>query len=243
MSNKINRFFVSFLFFFPLLGKTAPLPAKDSLLNKADQLFQYEDFTPAIDIYEGLVEEGYFQEELLYRLAFMHEQQENYPEAIYYLRKIQWEIGGDNLNDKVNQLMDKGNRERLSAGDSWGTYRLFVNHWQWWLLGALVIFSILSGLLVFMKFGPIPSAIGLVSGGLAVIIGIILIQHLWFNPPKAVIMKSTAFYELPAYSSPFSALPIGVGATVTIIKKEDIWVLVSMGKFEGWVPNFVIKEI
>ena len=49
----------------------------------------------------------------------MHEQEGRFPESIYYLRKLQWEIGGNHLDDKIEQLMDKANRERLSSGESW----------------------------------------------------------------------------------------------------------------------------
>ena len=243
MSNKIQIFFVTYLFVFPFWVKAVPFTMADSLLNRAEQAYEYEDYPNAIHLYEQLAEQGYFHEKMLYRLAFMHEQAGNYPQSIYYLRKLQWEIGGDHLNDKIDQLMDLGSRSRFSSGEHWSAYRLWINHYQWWLVAAMILLGVIAAGLVIVRLGAIIKAFGLVSAGFSVILGILLIHHVWFYAPKAVIMKSSALYELPAYSSSYQNLPVGKGATVTILDEEDIWCFISMDKFRGWVPRFVLREI
>ena len=68
-------------------------------------------------------------------------------------------------------------------------------------------------------------------------------EHYWRSKPRAVVMQATHFYEQPAFSANKRSLPIGPGATVIIRESQDIWYRVSMGKFESWVPKFVLREL
>lgn len=221
--------------------QAGPSPEVDSLIAKASYLFDYENFRESIEAYETALKAGYCEPNMLYRLAYMHEQTGNYPASIFYLRKLEWETGGDNFPEKIEQLMGKAHRERLSSGESWSSYRLFVNHYFSWLAGLLVLLSVLTAALVIPKLNGILTAIGLFSGSVAVIIALMLIGHYWFHPQRAVMIQPTSYYEQPAFGAPYRNLPIGTGATVTLLEKKDIWYHIEMNQFDAWVPEFTLR--
>ncbi|MDX2249080.1 MAG: hypothetical protein SF052_19990 [Bacteroidia bacterium] len=215
----------------------------DSLLKRASEKFEYENFTEAIEIYEQLMEVGFLQEEMLYRLAFMHEKKENFSTSIYYLRKIQWEFGGKRIEEKIGLLMEKANRERLSPGEVWTSYRLFLHHHYFSLTILLGIVTFLSGTIFIRRLHEILRAMGILSGFAAVLLGLALLEQFFFSPRLAVVMQNTAFYDAPAFGANFRSLPIGQGSTVIIIDTQDVWHHISMDQFDTWVPAFVVREI
>ncbi|MEM6807182.1 MAG: hypothetical protein AAF696_37620 [Bacteroidota bacterium] len=224
------------------MAEGAEIKALDSLLTEADTYFRYDRFEPSIEIYEKLYQEGYFQEEMLYRLAFMHEQAKNYPASIYYLRKLQWEIGGENLEEKIQQLMINASKERLSPGESWSFYRLFVQHHYTKLSILLMALASLALIFVFLpRIWTLRLAVVFAVLGLG--LGIILLDQRWAYAPKAVVISSSRYYELPSFASSHHSFPIGPGATVEILDIQDIWAKVRMEQFEAWVPSFVIRQI
>lgn len=242
MSNYFVFIFSLFLISFPQNGKTAEINALDSLLSEANTYFQYDRFDQAIQIYEELYKEGYYQEEMLYRLAFMKEQVRDFPSSIYYLRKIQWEIGGHNLEEKIQQLMISASRERLSPGESWPTYRLYLQHFYTKISIAMMIAVGLGLLLIF-----IPSSwtlnFAIFFACLGLIMGIMLLEQRWTYKPKAVVMNTSRYYEIPSFAAQHHALPIGPGATVQVLEVQDVWAHVQMNQFQAWVPRFIIQEL
>ena len=243
MSNKTGGIFsiIFALSFSTLLAN--PQTERDSLLQLAESQFEYEQYPSAIAIYESLYEKGYFQEQMLYRLAYMHEQLGQFPQSIFYLRKLQWEVGGDHINEKVIQLMDKVSRERLSTGEGWTGYRLFLKRNQRLLIFLTGICILLSTVFLFIKKSSWSNSLATGLATLALLIAGLMIEQQIRIQPKAVVMQPTLFYELPAYAATPKSLPIGPGATVTIKAEQDIWCHISMGQFESWVPTSVIRKL
>ena len=243
MSNKTRGIFsiIFTLSFSSLLAN--PQIQRDSLLQLAESQFEYEQYPAAIAIYEALYEEGYFQEQILYRLAYMHEQLGQFPQSIFFLRKLQWEMGGDHINEKVNQLMDKVSRERLSTGESWTGYRLFLKRHQKLLMLLIGICILLATVFLTLKKYRWTNSLATGFATFSLILTCLMIEQHFRTKPKAVVMRPTLFYELPAYAATPKSLPIGPGATVSIQAEQDIWCRISMGQFESWVPTSVIKKL
>lgn len=215
----------------------------DSLQSYAKHLFDYERYPEAIQVYEALLGQNYFQADMLYRLAFMHEQLQDYPQSIYYLRKLQWEIGGTHLEAKIEQLMDKGSRGRLSAGEAWSSYAIWIHHHEHWLISLMLLGTILAA-----GSFLLPSRLWRITLGLSLSSLVIGLSTIWLTQQldldkKAVVMQKSAYYDLPGYAATYRTLPISPGATVSILEEQDIWCHISMGQFQTWVPKFVIKEI
>lgn len=243
MSNKIRIFFWIFSIGLGATPIVAPATPIDSLQSYARHLFDYERYPEAIQVYEDLFQQGYFQPDMLYRLAFMYEQLQEYPQSIYYLRILQWEIGGAHLEAKIEQLMDKGSRERLSAGEAWSPFELWIHHNENILITLLIISTILAAASLL-----IPGRIWKMVIGMSLSASVLITAGMWMYQQlepetKAVVMQKSAYYDLPGYAATYRTLPISPGATVTILQEQDIWCNISMGQFQTWVPKFVVKEI
>lgn len=243
MSNKIRIFFCICCISVSAHAVNIEPQQIDSLEAQAKYFFDYEQYPDAIQTYLTLLKGGYLQADMLYRIAFMYEQLHQYPESIYYLRKLQWQLGGPHLNAKIEQLMDKGSRERLSAGESWGAYRLWIQHNMTLLISGCIAAAVIALLSLLLPFKKWSLGIGLFAAALTLFIGGVWIEHTYNHPTKAVIMQKSAYYDLPGYAASYRTLPISPGATVSVLQEQDIWCQISMGQFQTWVPKFVINEI
>jgi hypothetical protein len=241
-----NKFIIFFYFLFPtlLMGAT-PLSVvqRDSLLQRADYLFQYEQFAEAGLTYETLLQQGYFQEKMLYRMAFMAEEEEQYAQSIYYLRKLQWEIGGENLSEKIIQLMDQSSRERVSSGESWSSLQVSVHQQYRGLFLGLLLLTCLGVLSLWWPNPPLGRWLGIGAAGLSICLSLLWLRTQNTETRLGVVMYPTMSYNLPGYGADFRNLPISPGATVQVLEQQDIWQRISMGQFEAWVPGFVVREI
>jgi len=132
MSN-IQKAFLPLLFFSLLSTQAIASPQisrADSITKRAEYLFRFEKYKEGISAYETLYQEGYFTEKSLYRLAFMHEQEGNFASSIYYLRKIQWEYGGPNIESKIAQLLRQYRQGQQPLGNMWTSTQRFIYHHQ-----------------------------------------------------------------------------------------------------------------
>ncbi|MEL6672317.1 MAG: hypothetical protein AAFR61_08985 [Bacteroidota bacterium] len=243
MSNYFRIIFLSFTILLTGYLPVQGLTVQDSLIQLADQLFVYEMYEEAIEVYESLYAEGYVQEEMLYRLSFMHEQSDHFPEAIYYLRCLQWEFGGKNINDKIAQLMDRYSKGRLSPGEGWSSARLFVKRFEKPLLVGGILTILLAAICLFLPWKSWRIGLGSALAGLGLMMCFMLGSGYVLPDRKGVVMLPTYYYDEPTYAAQRRSLPIGPGATVNIEEEQDIWLRVSLEGFESWVPRFVVREL
>ena len=245
MSNTIRIFFVLFLTFFSVSITRAQLTEerKDSLTSQANFFFKYDQLPKATLLYEEVLNQGFFHEQMLYRLAYMHEQMEAYPQSNFYLRKIQWEYGAENIEGKVLQLIRKMTRERVSLGTPWSESQLTARYYETYLIGGIVTATLLLVLMLFVARAQLSRAIGIALTATILICTGLLLANYYQTPPKGVIVESTPFYDLPGYGAESKVYPIYPGALVDVLDKQDIWVKVSMGKFTGWIPAFTLRKV
>lgn len=234
---------------FLLLGLLPPLTISavsvDSLLIQGDYYFDYERYTEAIEVYEGAVAEGAAQDRLWYRLAFLYEQTEQPAQAIYFLRKIQYRYGGERIDAKIEQLMGLANPARFSSGERWSDTRQWLNRYQAWLLILGLAMAGLGWLALSLGKGRIgQQVLAATFLTLALVLTGVQAQYTWFKSyPQGVLIAPTSLYEAPSYAAPGRQFPIGLGATVQILDRQDIWALIQMGQFRAWVPQQVLREI
>jgi hypothetical protein len=58
-----------------------------------------------------------------------------------------------------------------------------------------------------------------------------------------VILQTTAFYEAPGFSADHRLNEFSLGETVDIDGQHDIWLQVSAGGKQYWVPNWVVRTL
>jgi tetratricopeptide (TPR) repeat protein len=242
---KMNKS-VFFTFFFCVLIVRAFASGQEQKLAEADAAFQAQAYTEAMEAYENIYADGFYNEAMLYRLSFMHENLKAYPQAIYYLKKAAMEYGNPTIDGKVKQLMQLQGSDRFYPSSAWNTYRLFFKRWGfvvWGLFGlaiaAILAHSFLPGAkdMVWRK--------GAAAGAwsVAVLLAVVLFHRSFLVPEIGVLTEQTAFYDFPGYAAQAKLHALSIGETVTIQDREDIWVEVAAGDKVFWVPERSVRTL
>lgn len=241
MSNKLLKIFL--LSYFLLLSIAYGQPVNESLLAEANALFEDGAYENAADLYENIYAGGYFDEQMLYHMAFACEHLGKVPESIYYLRKAQWEYGNSLTNAKVAQLVQEIGASRFVIATEWSSYRAFIHRsYGWWLL----LIAVLLGLAFAMLWRSRNSK-GLIAGiaisSMGLFVALLLVEHSFISPDQGVIIRDTSFYEQPAYTANSREIPISPGTLVYIKSRHDIWYHVAVGHYDCWVPSFAVLQL
>ncbi len=236
---------VTVLFSGQSLAQTSATDAT-SALESGNKAFEAGQFTLAIKNYQIVVEQGKFSEIMLYRLAFMHENLREYPEAIFFLKKAAQEFGEKDTPSKIRQLMQKQGSTKFFSNDPWNGYLTFFRSWGWiiYLVFALSIVALAAHLLTRNPNKPIWRQLAMVSAWtLLIASGMLLIHRSFLIPDRAVLMETTAFYSAPGFSANHHLNGFSLGETLDIDDHSDIWIQVSAGGKQWWVPNWVVREL
>ena len=86
MSNNSLKLSLIFLFFFSILTQPIYSQENKKALQQADSLFQEHQYPASFKIYREILEKGYhYSPQMLLKMAFTQEVQQNYTATIYYL--------------------------------------------------------------------------------------------------------------------------------------------------------------
>ncbi len=244
MSNSKSSFFL-FLLFGGWLSLLFPQQISADAARKqelrAEVFFEKNMHEKAIEAYNSLFEAGYYSEQSLYRMAFLHEQKENWIEAIFFLKKIQIAYGGQELSFRLKYLADKlGARFPLdSAGPGLFEMNFYRNLLP--LLGACLGLLAAGLLLVFFARRAWLGAVGLTGLAFSLLIaGGILAGH-YGLPERAMLIQETPFHARAAYASTQLNVPLEPGQSVEVIARNDIWCKIRQGAYKAWVPYFSLR--
>ncbi len=217
-------------------------------LADADRLYEEDKYTEAIDLYTALYEEGYYSQQMLLRLSFMHEKLDNFTEAIFYLRKVNQEYGDDEenqLDTKIRNIMKAKGGRRVFTNDQLN-FRLFFRRWQ----GLIYIVFGLS--IAWLSFNYIRkwktqssgrTMANVFSWMFFLTAGTILFWRSFMISSQAVIVNTTSFYTDPSYAAEMQPGAFSLGELVTIENRKDIWCEISAGGREYWVPEMALREL
>ena len=223
----------------------APVSDPESAFSSANAQFQEENYTQALTEYTDLFDAGYYSEEMLYRLAFIHEKTGSLPEAIFYLRKAAKEFGPRQTEEKVRALLRQQRVSRVFSGSSWDAYLAGFRAWSGFVYG---VFG--TGIALLLVWFLVPShrlpAHRIILGTGIVLTGLttaVLAHRLFMVPDRAVSIHPTSFYESPSYGAERISEAFSPGMTVYIEEEQDLWRLVSAGSRAYWVPRMVLREL
>lgn len=140
-------FFLSFLVCAPNLLAQEQKPAY--LLERADELFEQEKYTQALEVYTKILElNKEASPRMLMRLAFIHEGLDNYTEALYYLSLL-YRYAPD--NQTLLHMEEIAQRYRLKGYEhSDFDFLRALYHAYFFEIVLLFLFFALSGLVYFL---------------------------------------------------------------------------------------------
>ncbi len=243
MSNFKTKKIILLLIFFPFqVGLGAIAQEEDSLQSRANLDYLYGNYSSAVQSYAQLIENGNLDEVNFYRLAYLHEQLKEYPESIFYLRKLYWNSGDPLVRDKIASLLEQETRS-IPEGDpssNWTTYTL---HHRWWFFGGIGVLLGLAFAGLFIKKWNGRTIFSVIASGLAVIVAFFLVLSWQLSEPRAVIVLPTYFYETPSYGATQLSLPLSAGSTVILRDTEDIWQEIEVDQVRAWVPVFSLAPL
>ena len=206
--------------------------------------FEAGQYDRALQAYEKIYATGYFNEQMLYHMAFACEHVEKVPQSIYYLRKAQWEYGNSLTDAKVAQLVQEMGAARFVITTEWSSYHAFIHRtYMWWLLLVTALLGLAAGLFLASRNHPRRLFGGIGVAMLAMLVALVLIEHSFIAPRKGVLIRNTSFYDAPAYTAGSRDIPIAPGTLVDIKSRHDIWYHVVVGHYVCWVPEFAVMRL
>lgn len=246
MSNKTLPFLI-LLFIIPVLSGLRAAPEEfEKAIQTGDQLFDEGRYSEALEEYAFVYSAGYHSRIMLYRMAYIHDNAREYPEAIYYLKKLNQEYGGKNVNEKIIQLFQKNGSYSYRTEDFWSALLRFYNKWSWLLvgIGLMGVAAVLAWWFLKDKL-PVLLQKTLLIGGLVLSLSVTIFFGIrsFAVPERAVILADTSFYAFPSFGAESEEDIFNRGETVRVKESADIWIRIQAGKDQFWVPEYVIRRL
>ncbi|MEH0157161.1 hypothetical protein V6R21_23820 [Limibacter armeniacum] len=210
-----------------LNGKVSHAQNNETLLGSADSLFESGKYTSALKEYNLLLDKKkIYTPQMLLRMAYIHEADGDYTEALYFLNMYY----GHTADRRVMQKMsDIANKHQLS-GYKFTDYEYFGsvfhrNYMLFMVIGSIIGVALLA--LVFYKKHKgepyLPAAISL---------ALLMVVFLWlfnfgFNDQKAIVRTEHAFVADAPSAGAKRLYKLEKGERVDIKAVNDIWYKVS----------------
>lgn len=242
MSNLLLKKFASILIF--LVGVTAILPAdntEDSLRIFAEREVMYGNYLLAIQLYTSIIESGQTDEEVFYRLAYLHEQLEEFPASLFYLRQLHWKTGDPLIQDKLSSLLESPDRS-IPEGDPASLVTILSLRYRWWIMATILSLLLIAAGLIFSKWDH-RGKVAIWVSSFSLLLALFVSGSWQFSSPRAVIVLPTYFYQSPGYGAERISLPLSAGSTVILHKEQDIWMEIEANGSRAWVPAFVLSPL
>lgn len=231
-------FFCFFLLFldFSLKGQV------DIWEKEANLLFDKHLYSEAKKHYDTLYKRNFFSEKMLYRLAYIAEREGNYPEVVYYLRKVQQKYGGEQLNERIAIALENTGSGGIVFGNNNSFYDAVMRNTTI-LLGIILFLTLFSLYLVFRIRNKSARFIGVSILILCILPEVVLVQAHFLQKPQAIIMRESAFYESSSFAAVAQPTVYAPGTSCQIVDKQDIWYKIEVNQKSYWLPSFVLRML
>lgn len=229
----------------------------DSLFIKANKLYQLENYSEAISLYQQIAENQVASDDLYYNMANTYYKMNQVAPAVYYYEKaLLLNPGHDdaayNLSFAKRMAIDniealpKTIGERFSLGV---IQRLHYNTWAWLAVIFALLFTVLFLLYHFSQLSSTKRFyfISSILSALFVIVFVLFafnnIKFLENNRYAIVFEQQIDVKSAPAASGEIS-FELHEGAKVKLLETVDDWYKIKLadGKI-GWMPKQALKEI
>ncbi len=251
---KLRNYIILFLF---ILSAVSLAQTPDDLMNNANNLYQKNQFTDALKIYKGLVDDGYESSSLYYNLGNTYYRTGELGYAIYYYEKALKLSPGDediihNIKVANSRTVDKIIEvPKIFITRWWNALvaSLSVSGWSVILLFVFILFLIYLGLYFRSKRISI-QRLAFYSGSTSLVF-LIFVAFVWFarvnlektNNYGVLLDKSATVKVSPDYQSN-DAFVIHEGIKFTLEERLNGWFKIRLadGKL-GWLPQNSVGKI
>lgn len=211
--------------------------------QQADRAYEQRDIENALKGYEKAYAGGLHTELMLYRMAFMYEQQEQYAQSIFCLKKIQFLYGGEWLMPKIQQLIELQNGFSRIPPSYPPALRVWLNRYALWVLIGIMFFAVLTGALVFTRRLPWRKLWLTASAAVSIAGAISILLYEYQRPNKVVVVQKNPCYQEPSYVLIKQQDPPQPGATLDITGEQDIWYRIGTGRYAYWIPKKIARNL
>ena len=229
----------------------------DTLYTKANEEYNKELYTNAIDDYLRIIQSGFESPEVYYNLGNAYFKIDDYPSAILYYEKAKKLAPNDediNFNLKVanTKIVDKIEPlPELFLKRWWkAIYNLFNSTvWSWIAIISFIIFFFLLGFYLLSNKVFVRKA-SFYTGVLAIFITVLSLilafekYQVEHNQKEAIVFTPTLTVKSSPSESSVDLFVIHEGSKVQIIDKVGGWyeIRIASGSV-GWLPADAVKEI
>ncbi|MFP4092785.1 MAG: SH3 domain-containing protein [Cyclobacteriaceae bacterium] len=224
---KITFLFALGIFNILSAGKVCAQPAFEEILQTADSLFEQQQYTESLKLYEQIYDEGMASPAMLLNMAFIQEGLGSYSEALYYLNEYYLLSSDDAVISKIQQLSEKYELQGYEFEDM-DLIQAYLYRNQYLFIFILLALT-MGGLIYFVlqrkKMSGRPYGFGLAF--VFLLLCLFYLTNFSLLPPHAIITEENA-YIMHAPSSGAKVLQIsGKGHKVKVAGREDVWVKID----------------
>jgi len=226
------KFAVNFLIINSLLSLFFLTSAQE--LASGDSLFAKGQFTDAQKAYEKVLSEGQASPRMLLRMAYIAEQLEQTPEALYYLNLHYRQTHSRETLLKMEELAETHQLSGYNYTDTHYFYSLFRRYELFVLLGVALLGLAILGLLWRRKTQGRAYRTGASFG---ILVFLLLLSGYWaVRPSNYGVIHSEGRLLMDGPSAGSAALKtLPQGQRLEVLAEEDVWLRVRGNGQEGYL--------
>lgn len=206
------------------MSQSTDIQAQSVLTQKADSLFSAKDYLQATIAYQDLIEKHNINKTNAFlKMAYMAEQQGDFPRAVYYLSELYELNPSDALFDKINKI----GRENGYGGFERTDFNFLITFYKQYYIAIVIILLLLAAFTLYYAFQKkinntiFPKRYAFLS--LVVALFALLIANIPSTYNLGIVKSKEAFMRAePSAGSQYIG-KINEGNRVNIIGKKDIW--------------------
>jgi len=196
-----------------------------NLLSTADSLFEQKQYTESLELYELLLQNGFYTPRALARLSLIYEGLGDYTYALHYLNLYYSKIPDKNILKKMDELASRYNLVGYEYNDLVFFISLYHRYYTAIILAFLAA-SVLSLFYFYIKYRN-NKKLGFRPLLFMFILGLAyLLSNYDIVPQRAIIKRETILMSAPSAGATLLG-DINKGHRVVINNKQDIWCEIS----------------
>ena len=214
----------------------------DSLLPRADSLFNQKRYTQSMDLYKQILSQDRYSESILLKLAFIEEGLGQISQSLYYLQLYYLASNDENALLKMEEMAEQHNLYGYKPGQARQIYFLLRANFNMIAKVLLGLSVFLFALLLYRKRKqkqPLATAISLL------IVLSMLFLHVNFSQRINLgIVSQNATYLMSGPSAGSSVVGIvSEGHLLDLLDKKDVWVHVKWMNQDAYIKEDKILKI